>query len=158
MIMECAWGLGDMGEFSTYEIDPETGYYTYTDYMKNSGDGLQFNRALYTLQPFMFEFMDEAEYANYSLPQHDQIFAAFSWNRDDSQRLPAHLTLTSEESARLSEIMNAVYTYFDEMVYRFILGEEDLANFDAFRAQLAKLGIEEACAIYQSAYDRYIAR
>ena len=106
----------------------------------------------------MMMYLDEPEYANYSLPQHQQIFEAFSWNRDDSQRLPAHLTLTAEESTRLNEIMNVIYTYSDEAIYKFILGETNLDEFDVFRQKMTEFGIEEACSIYQAAYDRYMAR
>lgn len=157
-ILLCAWGMGHMDGFDTYVVNEETGYREYSEYMKNNGSGLQYNRAIYTLQPLMMMYLDEPEYANYSLPQHKQIFEAFSWNRDDSQRLPAHLTLSAEESTRLNEIMNVIYTYSDEAIYKFILGETNLDEFDVFRQKMTEFGIEEACSIYQAAYDRYMAR
>ncbi|HHV59568.1 MAG TPA: hypothetical protein GXX49_04640 [Clostridiaceae bacterium] len=54
--------------------------------------------------------------------------------------------------------MTQVNTYSDEMVLRFIMGAEPLANFDAYVAQLKAYGIEEAIQITQNAYNRYIGQ
>ena len=45
--------------------------------------------------------------------------------------------------------------YANEMIIRFIGGEEPLDNWDQFIAQLKKLGVDEITAAKQSMYDRY---
>jgi putative aldouronate transport system substrate-binding protein len=46
-------------------------------------------------------------------------------------------------------------SYANEMIIKFIGGEEPLDNWDQFIAQLKKLGVDEITAAKQSMYDRY---
>ena len=41
---------------------------------------------------------------------------------------------------------------------KFITGEEPLTNFDAYVAQLTKMGIDNVLAIYRDAYVRYMEK
>ena len=45
--------------------------------------------------------------------------------------------------------------YANEMIIKFISGEEPLDNWDQFIAQLRRLGLDEIIAAKQSMYDRY---
>ena len=59
----------------------------------------------------------------------------------------------------MTQIKTKLSNYSDEMVYRFIFGEEDLeSGWDGFVAQLKELGSERGEEIYKAAYDRYLAR
>ena len=60
------------------------------------------------------------------------------------------------ESDKLATKMNDINTYVKEMFLKFIIGKEPIANYDAFVAQLKKLGIEDVIAIKQTQYSRYI--
>ena len=44
------------------------------------------------------------------------------------------------------------------MEAKFITGRESFDNWDAYLAELDKLGLAEMCGIYQAAYDRYAAK
>jgi putative aldouronate transport system substrate-binding protein len=68
------------------------------------------------------------------------------------------LSLTPQELTRRAEIMTNVNTYAAEMIMRFIIGTEPLANFDRYLAELNRLGLPEAIRITQTAYDRYMAK
>ena len=46
----------------------------------------------------------------------------------------------------------------DETVLKFILGEEDLANFDAFVNQANEMGLTKCIELQQKAYDEFLAR
>lgn len=70
-------------------------------------------------------------------------------------KLPAHISLTAEESSRFNTIMNDVFTYLNENVPAFINGARSLDEFDTFRADLEGLGINEALEIQRTAYARY---
>ena len=61
-------------------------------------------------------------------------------------------------SAKTASIMSEVNTYRDEMVVRFITGQEPLSNFGDFQARLKQMGIERAIEIQQAALARYNAR
>ena len=80
-------------------------------------------------------------------------------NNDSAHQIPNYLTFTVDESQELNSIKNKLSNYSDEMVYKFIFGEEDLdSEWDAFEQQLIDLGSERAEEIYKTAYDRYESR
>ena len=76
-------------------------------------------------------------------------------NLEDSRSLP---TLTAEESETYSHIMSDVKTRLDETIVRFITGEYSMDQWDSFTAELIGMGIPEAQAIQQAAYERLMAR
>jgi putative aldouronate transport system substrate-binding protein len=65
------------------------------------------------------------------------------------------LTFTDNENRVVSQYLNEINTYIDEMLIKFILGQEPLSNYDAFVANLEKMNYRELLAVYQSALDRY---
>lgn len=78
-------------------------------------------------------------------------------NTDNAYRLPP-ISLSSDESAKRAEIMTNIKTYSDEMILKFIIGTEPLENFDKYMEQLNKYGMQEAIALTQAAYDRYVQK
>lgn len=76
---------------------------------------------------------------------------------DSAQVLPA-FTMAAEASEERSNIMNDINTYVDEMTLKFITGVTSLDEFDAYLAQLQKMGIEDAIAITQSEYDAFMSK
>ena len=54
--------------------------------------------------------------------------------------------------------MSEVNTYREEMVVKFITGQEPIANFSQFQARLKQMGIERAIAIKQAGLERFNAR
>ena len=49
-------------------------------------------------------------------------------------------------------------TYVQEMQVKFILGIESFDQYDAFLEKIREMGIDQAIAAYQAAFDRYNAR
>lgn len=76
---------------------------------------------------------------------------------DYSLALPT-LRKTEEEARKEAQIMGQVTTYLDEMMTKFILGDEPLTNFEQFVETIKGMGIEEVIKINQDAYERYQAR
>lgn len=74
---------------------------------------------------------------------------------DGSYRL-LNLKFTTEENAKLTSIMTDFNAYSDEMVFKFIMGNEPIEKFDQYIQKCKSLGIDEAINIYQTAYDRYM--
>lgn len=85
--------------------------------------------------------------------------AAKDWdlNFSDEHTLP-DVSVSIEDSATYSSILNDVTTYIYESVAKFIIGTTPLSEFDHFVETLKNMRIEEAIAIKQAAYDRYMAR
>ena len=69
-----------------------------------------------------------------------------------------NLTLSMEDSQRLSTIMADIDTYVEEQNHRFIMGLNSMDDYDAFVAQIKSYGIDEAIELYQKALDAYNAR
>lgn len=84
------------------------------------------------------------------------------WNASDevvNYPLMPMLSGTSEEEQELSRIMLDITKYVDEMTVQFIMGKIDVADeFDAFIAQLEKMGIQRAIEINQAKFERWQRR
>ena len=89
----------------------------------------------------------------------DQLDAIEVWNNcnDGLYNLPrSGLTLSTEESNKYYELYPDIETYMDENIVKFIVGDKDLSEFDAYVDALIGMGIEDCVAVEQSAYDRYM--
>lgn len=64
------------------------------------------------------------------------------------------VALNPEEQKVKDEKYVAITTYADEMMSKFILGQEPISNFDAFVKSVEEMGINELLAVYESAYNR----
>jgi putative aldouronate transport system substrate-binding protein len=135
------------------------GFPTYTDDIMKNPDGMSFATALgrYAI-PFGGPFVQDKRYQeqNVSLPQQKEALSTWM-DVDNNDWLPP-LTLTNEESARMTAILTDVGTYRDEMFDKFVMGVEPLDNFDKFVKTIEGMGIHEAIEIQQAAYERYLKR
>lgn len=63
---------------------------------------------------------------------------------------------SKEETDGYVSVMTDINTYRDEMITKFITGNEDLNNFDKYVKKIEGMGIQDAISIRQAQYDRYI--
>lgn len=77
---------------------------------------------------------------------------------DNDYGYPPGVTLTDEESERLSQIYSDIQLYAQTTMVEFIVGDKPLDEFDEYVDQLIEMGIEECISIKQSGLDRYNAR
>jgi putative aldouronate transport system substrate-binding protein len=68
----------------------------------------------------------------------------------------AYMRYTKEEQDRVNTLRTDLETYVKQMEAKFVSGTEPLANWDAYIANLKKIGIDEFTKILQAAYDRYL--
>jgi putative aldouronate transport system substrate-binding protein len=68
------------------------------------------------------------------------------------------LSISADDSARVSSITNDANTYVREMTVKFITGAESLDNYDNMVEIIKSMEIEQAIEVYQAALDRYNAR
>ncbi len=89
----------------------------------------------------------------------DQLDAIEVWNNsnDGLYNLPrVGMNLTVDESEEYNALYSDIDTYMDENIVKFIVGDKDLAEFDAYVDTLIEMGINECTAIQQASYDRYL--
>lgn len=79
----------------------------------------------------------------YNALAHDYIKLPILWTYNQ----PDEVEITQTYSTDLS-------TYFNEMMLGFIIGTNDLSQFDSYLAQLKALGADEMTQMYQAIYDR----
>ena len=144
----------------SYEM--KDGYPTYTDLVMNNPDGKSVGDAMtdYIFGNWSGPFaQDEAYIEQYN--QYPQQKAALTLWGDDlntESSLPP-LTFTTEESNRVTSIMNNVKTCADENLFKFIMGIKSIdKDYDGFIAELKAFGIDEAIEIYNNALKRYNER
>lgn len=147
----CNYGIEGEG----FEYD-ENGVPQFSDFVVN-GFNFQFMMVGYTLSgaPSLQDF--DKSFFTYG----DNVIEAFDvWaaSVDDKYTLPAALTLNTDQSEQYSAIFNDINTMAEERVGKFITGEADIeAEWDTFQQDLIEMGIEDCIAIYQEAYDDYMA-
>ncbi|MBQ9986397.1 MAG: extracellular solute-binding protein [Oscillospiraceae bacterium] len=64
------------------------------------------------------------------------------------------LDFNDEEQAVIDTYKTGLVTYSEEMLIKFLLGQEPLSNFDAFVENLKDMNLEDVLAAYESAYNR----
>ena len=145
-------------EGESYEM--VDGYPTYTELITNNPDGLAMVYAMgrYMASSYGGPFVqDKREYEQYmQYPQQHEAIRLWSKNKANHTIPP--ITLTVEESNRASALLGAIDPYKEKCLQEFITGQESLENFDSFRQELKKMGIDEVIEIYQRALDRYNSR
>ena len=91
-----------------------------------------------------------------------QLEARSHWleNADTICNYPGYAALNADESAIYGERIGDIDTYLDEAVLKFITGAEELndENWAAYKEALDSFGLQDCIEVYQSAYDRYLAR
>ena len=97
------------------------------------------------------------ELRNYSQRQWDAI-ELWNTDRDPDYMMPYYNMFTAEESQELNDIQNDIVIYVKECINKFVIGEKSLDEWDDYVARVEAMGIEDALAIYQKAYDRYMAK
>ncbi len=68
------------------------------------------------------------------------------------------IAFTAEESTKMATIMTELDVYADEMLIKGIMGQVGLDQWDSYLAQLKKLRVDEALAVYKAALERYNKR
>ena len=107
--------------------------------------------------------------------QRDELYFDYTQDRDDhrltreARDLYANndfirenwidsLSFTDEERDILAPINAELNTYRGEMLDKFIMGVEPMSNWDTFVAQIRRMNVDRALAIYQTALDRLIRK
>lgn len=74
------------------------------------------------------------------------------------QRFPTTVRYTDEELERVTLLETDISNYVEQMVVKFITGDEPIENFGRFVKTLEEIGLEELLDIKQKAYDRWAGK
>ena len=134
------------------------GYPTYTAFVKENMDDVMAKYMRWTVNG---AGVQEPRYIEQYYDTKEQTAALSLWSQTDYGKymLPP-VSISSEDGAKVASIINKVNTYADEMETKFITGAIELneKTFAEYQAQLRTFGLEEAAAIYQKAYEAYLAK
>lgn len=91
-----------------------------------------------------------------------QLEARKKWltNSDGAYNYPAYASLNAEESTIYGSHIGDINTYFGEASLKFITGAEPLTpeSWQTYKETMDTFGLQDCIRVYQSAYDRYLAR
>ena len=143
----------------SYEM--KDGEPVFTDLIFNNPDGLTVKQALseYQLAHENGPFVQDRNYLMqyYSLDEQKNALERWSDNDARNYKLPG-VTINFEDTGEYSSLKSELETYRDEMIIKFIRGEESLDNYDKYLSTLESMGIGRVQEIVQNAVDEYYAR
>lgn len=159
------YGYGKEGvDLYNYGIDGvsynwEDGQIKLTDLVLHDPDGLSLANALckysrnYLHGPFLqYDFPERLQF-----PAQRTTLEAWTASMSRDNALPA-ITPTTDEAGEMSRIMNDITSYMEENRAKFIMGLRSLDQFDAYVAEMEKLGLGRAKEIQKSALARFKTR
>lgn len=133
----------------------------YTDLIMKNPEKLSNTQVMskYMRSHYNGPFIQDKRYLEQYYEWQQQRDAVVQWKKQDyAKYMMPPVTPTLQESQELAKIMNDINTYTEEMTLKFITGMDSLDKFDQYVAQIKKMGIDRAIAIYQAALDRYNKR
>ena len=77
---------------------------------------------------------------------------------DNAYSMPFGVSLTTEESSKITGTFNDIATYASEQLLAFVTGDSSMDEWDRFVDTIRSMGLEECVEVYQDAYDRYCQR
>lgn len=104
-------------------------------------------------------FVQDADYIMqmYTTPQQQEAMPIWANTQTEKYMMPL-VTMTEEENKEYTGIMTDIDVYREEMLFKFITGQEPIEKLDQYFVQLKNMNIERAIQIQQEAYNRYKKR
>lgn len=72
--------------------------------------------------------------------------------------LPVGLSFSQADNDLISNKMNDINTYVDEMFVKFLTGKEPLSNWDNYVNEVNKMGMPQLLEIYNKSYEKWLKR
>lgn len=151
------WGAE---EGKTYTLD-SAGVHHFTELITKNPDGLVLSQARdkYTLADIQGQWNWEYEQQQYTLPEQlNSTWGIWSSSATTDNYIPEVITMTADETSAYTNVMAQVDPYAQEMILKFIMGQEPLSNFGNFVSTVNSMGIQNAVAAKEAAYERYLKR
>jgi putative aldouronate transport system substrate-binding protein len=137
------------------------GYPRYSDLIMHNPDGLSRDQATGVYVRVgndvgikSLEFLEQRD----SLPEQLGPLGRALWMQCKNEIWLPPVTPTPDESREFAKLTNELYTYTQEMMVKFIMGDEPLDRFGDFQATLKKMNVDRATEIMTAQLKRYLAR
>lgn len=143
----------------SYVLD-ESGKPQFTDLILNNPDGLTSNQALdyYTYNGYAGKVIMNSVQAMFFNETQHSCAEVWGENNDSDYIISPSVTLNAAEADVYNGYYSDIETLVDEQLTKFIVGDTDMSEYDAFVEQIKGMNLDEVLEAYQSAYDRYLVR
>lgn len=129
------------------------------DSTKNGGLSVGQAMSKYMCACYNGPFVQDIRYNNQYMKEPEQKEALTLWSDTDMLKYAnPFVSMTEDESKKYNKIMQDVQNYEMEMLHKYIAGKADLSKIDEYYSTMKSLGIDDAIAIKQAAYDRYLKK
>lgn len=171
LVTYCDYFYSPEGSFSasygvegfTWEYNEE-GEIRLTDFVLNNPDGL--GVAWVMIMNAINSFVDPGidwHTKNYAYDGGERLLnmMKITWaepNYTGEYDWPTSLKFTDEQSTLLNEVRADVITYINENFLTFVDGSKPLSEWDTYVAEAKSIGLDACQAIYQEAYDAFMAK
>ena len=160
------WRYSEAGKFMyAYGVEGVSWYYD-EDGIVRITDFILNHEAYYSMAMTAYALNNIGEpglYVNYSwqIPGNASAKEAIDfWGtvpHDNDYMYPSGISYTDEQTELLSQYGNDIGTYLEENYVLFLDGSKPLSEWDSYVQVLYDIGIEQVLAVYQEAYDAYMA-
>lgn len=144
----------------SYELDAD-GTPKYADAVVNNSFGIDAASAVeayVTTNPiFGLVAMDRTVYLA-GAQWVDDMMEIWTQQTSSEQVLPSGVTLTADETQQVTAALSDITTAASTETLQFIMGTKDFSEWDSYCADMEAMGLGDIIEIYQTAYERYLAR
>lgn len=147
--------MGEEGE--TFE-ETDDGEVEYVDEIVDSDDDQSMEQ---NLKPHItwlggrYPGMVKEEYFQGAESTDESIEAADKIEPDLVEELLPEFTYTTDESKKVTSLASDIEKYVDEMMEKFVKGEESLDEWDDYIEKIEHMNLDEYMEMQQEAYERY---
>lgn len=152
--MSMTYGIEDY----TYTVGDD-GTVTFTDMIVNNDNDMSPEGMImkYNCQGKICGVMMQKALWSYYSDTQKEVMDFWSTQVEYDRSIPGYVALSTEESTDYNAIVTDIISYAESELTKFIFGDRSFDEWDAFTGELADMGIDDAIAIYQEAYDRQVA-
>ena len=139
----------------------EDGVPVYTDVIYNNPDGFIFQLARIMYCAANVPTFGDPRIVRDFVYSEEVIACTDIWEsayNGSENYISSSVTMTTEESEAFYSIYTDIGTYAQTELLRYVVGENSMDNWDEFVNTCVEMGIDECIDIYQTAYERYLAR
>ena len=153
---EVDWNYDENGDIFMYDETIEAWYVNGTSSRERQGGDV--HTRMTNIQSSKAEEYQFAMVIERGLrePLTEREIEVYSDWKDACYQILPFMFYSEDETEIYTKYYGDVKTYVQEMMCRFIMGEESFDNWDAYVEKVKELHIDDVVEVVQSAYDRYV--
>jgi putative aldouronate transport system substrate-binding protein len=138
----------------------KNGALTFTDYVLKNPNGLSPKQACGTFSigqsvgPYIL-VKEQPEALDDAAVKETKQKLIIPYIEESKKYVLPNLAFEAKDDETRRAVMADVQTYVDEMIIKFILGQEPIENWDKYVQKVKGMGIDKVVQVYQKAFDTY---